>query len=42
MIAAAAIAIESELRVDELTEVIWPHPTVSEAQKDALWGLRPH
>jgi dihydrolipoamide dehydrogenase len=42
MIAGAAIAIESELRIDELAEVIWPHPTVSEAQKDALWGLRPH
>jgi dihydrolipoamide dehydrogenase len=42
MIAGAATAIEAELRIDELAEVIWPHPTVSEAQKDAMWGLRPH
>ncbi len=39
MIAGAAIAIESELRIDELAEVIWPHPTVSEAQKDAIYPL---
>ncbi len=42
MIAGAAIAIESELRIDELAEVIWPHPTVSEAQKDAIYPLLHH
>jgi dihydrolipoamide dehydrogenase len=42
MIAGAAAAIESELRVDELAEIIWPHPTVAEAQKDAIYGLLPH
>jgi dihydrolipoamide dehydrogenase len=42
MIAGAATAIEAELRIDELAEVIWPHPTVSEAQKDAIYGLLHH
>lgn len=42
MIAGAATAIESELRIDELAEVVWPHPTVSEAQKDAFYGLLHH
>jgi len=42
MIAGAAIAIESELRIDELAEVIWPHPTVGEAHKDAIYPLLHH
>jgi len=42
MIAGAATAIEAELRIDELAEVIWPHPTVSEAQKDAIYPLLHH
>jgi dihydrolipoamide dehydrogenase len=42
MIAGAATAIEAELRIDELAEVIWPHPTVSEAQKDAIYPFIHH
>ncbi|MEK7415282.1 MAG: dihydrolipoyl dehydrogenase [Planctomycetota bacterium] len=42
MIAGATTAIEAELRIDELAQIIWPHPTVSEAQKDAIWPLLHH
>ena len=39
MIFGAAMAIEAELRVQELKEIIFPHPTVSEVMKDALWEM---
>jgi len=40
MIFGAAMAIEAELRVQELKEIIFPHPTVSEVIKDALWEIQ--
>jgi len=40
MIGGFAAAIEAELRVDELTQTVFPHPTVSEAVRDAAWTLR--
>ena len=40
MIHAAAVIIESELRVDEIAEVVFPHPSVSEVLKDTIASLR--
>lgn len=39
IIHSAAVMIESELRVKDIKEIIFPHPTVSEAIKDTLWDL---
>ncbi len=39
IIHGAAIMIEAELRVKDIKEIIFPHPTVSEAVKDTLWEL---
>lgn len=39
MIHSSAAMIEAELRIDELREMIFPHPTVSEAVRDAVWSL---
>ena len=40
MIHGFVAMIESEQRIDEITEFVFPHPTVSEAAKDALWTLK--
>jgi dihydrolipoamide dehydrogenase len=40
MIFGAAAMIESELRVRDIREVVFPHPTVSEIIKDALSALK--
>ncbi len=40
MIFAAAIIIESELRVDEINEVVFPHPSVSEVLKETIVSLK--
>jgi len=39
MIYGAAAMIESELRVKEMKEIIFPHPSVSEIIKDTLWEM---
>jgi dihydrolipoamide dehydrogenase len=39
MIYGAAAMIEAELRVHDIQEIIFPHPTVSEIIKDTLWEL---
>lgn len=39
MIWGAAALIEAELRVKEARELIFPHPTVGEMIRDALWEL---
>lgn len=39
MIWGAATLIETELRVDEVTEIIFPHPSVSEIIKDTLFTI---
>lgn len=39
IIAAASTMIEAELRVSEVKEIIFPHPSVSEMIKDTLWAL---
>jgi dihydrolipoamide dehydrogenase len=39
MIYGAAAMIEAELRVQDIQQIIFPHPTVSEIIKDTLWEL---
>lgn len=39
MIFGAAAMIEAELRVKEMREIIFPHPSVSEIIRDTLWEL---
>ena len=39
MIGGVAAMIEAELRVQDIQEIIFPHPTVSEIIKDTLWGI---
>jgi dihydrolipoamide dehydrogenase len=39
MIHAAATMIEAELRVQDIQEIVFPHPTVAEVMKDAFWSL---
>lgn len=39
MIWGGAAIIESELRVKEAREIVFPHPTVGEVIRDALWEL---
>ena len=35
----AAAMIESELRVQDIKDIVFPHPTVSEVIQDTLWEL---
>ncbi len=39
LIFGAATMIESELRVKDIREIIFPHPTLSEILKDAIWQV---
>lgn len=39
MIGTAAAFIEAELRVQDIREIIFPHPSVSEVIKDVCWML---
>jgi len=39
IIHSAAAMLEMELRVQDIKEIIFPHPSVSEIIKDALWGI---
>jgi len=39
MIWGAAVLIEQELRVSEAREIIFPHPSVCEAIRDAIFEL---
>lgn len=40
IIFGAATMIEAELRVEDLREIVFPHPTVSEALRDVLWEVK--
>ena len=40
IIFGAAAMIEAELRVEDIRELVAPHPTVSEILRDTLWELR--
>ncbi|MDC7247265.1 MAG: NAD(P)/FAD-dependent oxidoreductase, partial [Sphaerochaetaceae bacterium] len=39
MIHSAAVIIESELRVNEVAQIVYPHPSVSEVMKDTIVSL---
>ncbi|MDC7226855.1 MAG: dihydrolipoyl dehydrogenase [Spirochaetales bacterium] len=39
MIGTAATFIEAELRVQDIREIIFPHPSVSEVIRDVCWSL---
>ncbi|MDN5570671.1 MAG: NAD(P)/FAD-dependent oxidoreductase, partial [Propionibacteriaceae bacterium] len=36
----AATALETELSIDDLRQVVFPHPTVSEGIREAVWAVR--
>lgn len=36
----AATALETELTIDDLRQVVFPHPTVSEGIREAVWAVR--
>jgi dihydrolipoamide dehydrogenase len=40
IIAGAAAMIEAELRVKDIREIVFPHPTVSEAIRDTIWAVK--
>jgi dihydrolipoamide dehydrogenase len=40
IIYGASAMIEAELRVQDIREIVFPHPTVSEIIKDAVWSLK--
>jgi dihydrolipoamide dehydrogenase len=35
----AAAMIEAELRVQDIREIVFPHPTVSEVLRDTVWEM---
>ena len=39
IVQGAAVMIESELRAKDVRDIVFPHPTVSEIVRDALWEL---
>ncbi len=39
MIYGAAIAIEAQLRIDDLQEIVFPHPTVSEILRETIFAF---
>ncbi|MBI5027476.1 MAG: dihydrolipoyl dehydrogenase, partial [Actinobacteria bacterium] len=36
----AATVLETELTVDDLRQVVFPHPTVSEGIREAAWAIK--
>ncbi len=38
MIWGASVALETELSIDDLRQVVFPHPTVSELIREAVWA----
>lgn len=39
IIYGAAMMMETEMRVEDIREIVFPHPTVSEIIKEAMWEL---
>jgi dihydrolipoamide dehydrogenase len=42
MIFGAALMLETELRVEDGRELVFPHPTVSEVIREAVWNVSEH
>jgi len=40
MIHGAVIMIENELRIQDVRDIVFPHPTVAEVMKDAIAGIK--
>jgi dihydrolipoamide dehydrogenase len=40
IIAGAAVMIETELRVKDVREIVFPHPSVSEVMREALFEIK--
>jgi dihydrolipoamide dehydrogenase len=40
MIYGVGVMLETELRVQDIKEIVFPHPTVAEIIKDTLWELK--
>ena len=40
MIYGAALMLETEMRVDDVRELVFPHPTVSEVIREAVWAVK--
>jgi dihydrolipoamide dehydrogenase len=40
MICAACMAIEQELTLKEMQEIVFPHPTVSEIIREVIWEFK--
>ena len=40
MIYGVSVMLETELRVQDIKEIVFPHPTVAEIIKDTLWELK--
>lgn len=36
----AALALETELRIEDLRQLVFPHPTVSEGIREAAWAVK--
>jgi dihydrolipoamide dehydrogenase len=39
IIGAATVMVEAELRVNDIRDIVLPHPTVSEVVREAVWEL---
>jgi dihydrolipoamide dehydrogenase len=39
IIYGAAMMIETELRVEDIRQIVFPHPTVSEVLREAMWEV---
>jgi dihydrolipoamide dehydrogenase len=39
MIYGAAVMIEAELRIKDIQEIVFPHPTVGEVMRDVMFSL---
>jgi len=40
MIFGAAMIIENEIRIQDMEEIIFPHPTVSEILRETVFAFR--
>jgi dihydrolipoamide dehydrogenase len=39
IIYGAAVMIESELRVEDIRQIVFPHPTIGEVMRDAMFAV---
>jgi dihydrolipoamide dehydrogenase len=39
MIFGAAVMLETELRIKDCTQIVFPHPTIGEVMRDTMWAI---